>query len=355
MPAGGADSEWGNENVALEPTAAATIPRSEAKPPPAAPPSGATLSPAELRATVEALRHNLNGVILDKERVVDLVLVALLSGSNILLEDVPGVGKTTLAKALARSLRANFHRIQFTPDLLPADILGGSVYNPQTGEFHFRPGPIFANIILADEINRASPRTQSALLEAMTEGHATVEGAERPLPQPFMVIATQNPIEFHGTFPLPEAQLDRFMLRVELGYPETDKEVQMLYAQQSVHPIEQLKAVTDCKTLLAVQAQVRSVVVEETVAHYLVAITRATRSEARLRLGASPRASLMLFRAAQALAYLHNRAYVIPDDAREVAPFVLGHRVVVDTKARYAGANTAQVVQEVVASVPVPV
>ena len=324
----------------------------------AAPVAAPTAAAGELEAlydTVQRLRDNLATVILDQEPGIEKILVALIHGSNILLEDVPGVGKTTLAKALAKSLHASFHRIQFTPDLLPADILGGSVYNPRTGEFLFRPGPIFANIVLADEINRASPRTQSALLEAMSEVHATVEGEERPLPSPFMVIATQNPVEFHGTFPLPEAQLDRFMLRLRLGYPDSAKEVQMLYDQQETHPLERIIPVADCQTLIKIQERARAVVVEESVAAYIVSLMRATREEPRLRLGASPRASLMLFGAAQALAFVRQRNYVIPDDVREMAPSVLGHRIVIDSKARYAGEEPDRIVTEILEGIPVPV
>jgi MoxR-like ATPase len=310
---------------------------------------------AKMQETARRIQAGLSTVILDKERAIEYLVVALCCGSNVLLEDVPGVGKTTLAKALAKLLHANFHRIQFTPDLLPADILGGSSYNPQTGEFYFRPGPIFANIILADEINRASPRTQSALLEAMTEGHATIEGAQRPLPKPFVVIATQNPVEFHGTFPLPEAQLDRFMLRIEIGYPDESKELQMLYQQKSDNPLDLLEPVTDCPSLLDLQEAVRQVSVEESVAKYMVALVRATRHDARLRLGASPRAALMLFRATQALAFLRSRDYVIPDDVREMAVPVLAHRLMMDTKAKYSGSTEGQIVKDLMEALPVPV
>ena len=318
-------------------------------------PAPPAIDPTAARQTLQALRDNLCGVILGKAEVIEQVLVALCSGGNILLEDVPGVGKTTLAKALARSLRAEYRRIQFTPDLLPADILGGSVFKPQTGEFSFRPGPVFTNILLADEINRASPRTQSALLEAMTEGQATVEGVSRPLPRPFLVIATQNPIEYHGTYPLPEAQLDRFLIRLEIGYPSEAEELKILYAQQEAEPLEQLQPVADAGALLAIQQQVRRVTVEESVATYLVAVVRAARQDERLRLGPSPRAALMLFRAAQARAFLDLRTFVIPDDLKQLAVPVLAHRVILDAKARYGGAAKANVIREILDAVPVPV
>jgi MoxR-like ATPase len=275
--------------------------------------------------------------------------------AHVLLEDVPGVGKTTLAKTLAQSLEATYHRIQFTPDLLPADILGGSIYNPQSGEFTFRQGPIFANILLADEINRASPRTQSALLEAMTEGQATIEGVQRELPAPFMVVATQNPIEFQGTYPLPEAQLDRFMFRLDLGYPDKATEVAILFAQRHEHPLLSLEPVTNCQTLMRMQAAVRDVGVEQSVAEYIVSIVHATRADSRVRLGASPRASLMLFRAGQAMAWLAGRDFVTPDDIKPLTVPVLSHRIIMDTRARYSGLDRAAVVREVVGAVPVPV
>jgi MoxR-like ATPase len=307
------------------------------------------------RPLLEQLAANLAAVILGKAEVIEQVLVALACGGNILLEDVPGIGKTTLAKALAKSLQAQFHRIQFTPDMLPADILGGSIYNPQTSEFIFRPGPVFCNVLLADEINRASPRTQSALLEAMSEAQATVEGLRHPLPQPFIVIATQNPIEFHGTYPLPEAQLDRFMVRLELGYPAEASELDMLYAQQRVHPLESLNPVADCAGWLALQQAVRAVGVERSVGRYVIDLVRATRTDSRLQLGASPRAATMLFHASQGLAYVRGRHHVLPDDVREMAPNVLAHRLVIDTKAQYSGLAKSQLVREIIDTVPIPV
>jgi MoxR-like ATPase len=317
--------------------------------------STAANSADELQTAIRDLRENLERVILGKSDAIDQVLAALFSGGNVLLDDVPGVGKTTLAKALAASLNVVFHRIQFTPDLLPADILGGSIFNPQTGEFSFRPGPIFCNVLLADEINRASPRTQSALLEAMTEGQATVEGVPHEVASPFMVIATQNPVEFHGTYPLPEAQLDRFLLRLEIGYPDADVELAMLYAQRGGHPLEDLKAVMDREMVLRIQQAVREVGVEKSVAEYMATLVRATREDSRLRLGASPRATLMLFRASQAMAWLAGRNFVTPDDVIALAVPVLAHRVALASKARYVGQEKIEVIEDVIGSVKVPV
>ncbi len=309
----------------------------------------------ELKTIADELRTNLAKVIIGKDAVIEQVLVGLFCAGNILLEDVPGVGKTTLAKALAKSLDVRYSRIQFTPDLLPADILGGSIFNPQSGQFIFREGPIFANIILADEINRASPRTQSALLEAMTEKQATVEGERREIPQPFLVIATQNPVEFHGTYPLPEAQLDRFMIRLDIGYPDKDQEIEILFSQRGSHPLDSLGAIANHEALFAIQREVVATTVETSVADYIVRVVQATRNNDRLRLGASPRASLMLFHACQALAFLRGRAFVIPDDVKELASPVLCHRIVIDAKAKYSGAGKKQVVHELLSDIEVPI
>ncbi|QDT16166.1 AAA family ATPase [Alienimonas californiensis] len=306
------------------------------------------------RPQIERLRANLAGVILGKPEAIDLLLTALLAGGSVLMEDVPGVGKTTLAKALAKSLSLDFHRVQFTPDLLPADILGGNVFNPADGSLTFRPGPIFCNVLLADEINRASPRTQSALLEAMAEGQATVEGKGRPLPAPFFVLATQNPADFHGTFPLPEAQLDRFLVRLTLDYPAADAEIDMLFDQARVHPLETVEPVLNGEDLLRMQAAVRAVAVERPVAAYVVEVCRRTRQEKRLDLGASPRGSLMLFRAAQAAAYLAGRDFVRPDDVQRVATAVLAHRCMLSGEAKFSGTKKADVLREAIAAVPVP-
>ena len=307
-----------------------------------------------LHDVAKALRDNLAAVILGKEEAISQVMIALFSGGNILLEDVPGVGKTTLAKALARSLDAEYNRIQFTPDLLPADILGSSIFNPQTGQFTFRKGPVFTNILLADEINRASPRTQSALLEAMTEQQATIEGVRHPLDAPFVVVATQNPIEYHGTYPLPEAQLDRFAMRLDLGYPNAKNELEMLYAQRQAQPLENIQPIADCSALLEIQRTVREIGVERSVGQYIVDLATATRNDPRIRLGASPRASLMYFRAAQARAFMQQREYVVPDDVKSLAVAILSHRIVLVSKARYKGQERAAIVNDIVSSVSVP-
>ena len=303
---------------------------------------------------VAALQANLAEAIRGKPDALDLLVVALAAGGSVLMEDVPGVGKTTLAKALARSLDATFRRVQFTPDLLPADILGSFIYNPVDGEFRFRQGPIFCNVLLADEINRASPRTQSALLEAMSERQVTVEGTRHVLDEPFLVLATQNPVEYHGTYPLPEAQLDRFLMQLDLGYPDEAAEREMLYAHRDGELFEALEPVMSRAGLLALQAAVRRVQVEESVGAYIVRLVRATRQDARLALGVSPRASLMLFRAAQAAAYCAGRDYVLPDDVQRLAVPVLAHRLVMTPKARYGGATKGQIVREVVGDTRVP-
>jgi MoxR-like ATPase len=300
------------------------------------------------------LQRNLCRVIHGKDGVIDHLIVALLANGHVLLEDVPGVGKTTLAKGLARSLRAEFRRIQFTPDLLPTDIVGGMIYSPKTGEFSFRPGPVFCNVLLGDEINRASPRTQSALLEAMAERQVTIEGQRHELQRPFMVLATQNPVEYHGTYPLPEAQLDRFAMRLEMGYPSADHEIMVIIDQKSSHPLEHLEPVAEAADVIAVQDAVRAVHVETTLVRYLTDLVRATREDTRLRLGASPRAALILFRTCQALALLRGRDYVTPDDVRELAVPVLAHRLVVDTKASYSGTRKQGVVTEILERVPLP-
>jgi len=305
-------------------------------------------------ARLSCLEAQLGRVILGKPEAIEHVLVALVAGHHLLMEDVPGVGKTTLAKALARCFSGEFRRVQFTPDLLPADILGSSVYSPRDGSFTFKEGPVFANVLLADEINRASPRTQSALLEAMSEGQVSSEGVTRILPTPFLVLATQNPVEFHGTYPLPEAQLDRFGLRIGIGYPAAELEADVLFSQAERHPLESVTPVLSAADVVSLQAEARHVRVERTLGRYMVALAEATRRHASVRLGCSPRGTLMLFRAAQARALFEGRAFVVPEDVKTQAVPVLAHRLGLETKARYTGVSKEDIVREVLETVPVP-
>jgi MoxR-like ATPase len=300
------------------------------------------------------VRSALGAVIRGKSEVIDLLLVGVLGGGHVLVEDVPGVGKTTLAKALARAFRVTFTRVQFTPDVLPSDILGSQVLSPREGTFTFHPGPIFTNVLLADEINRASPRTQSALLEAMNESQATVDGVTHPLPPPFFVIATQNPVDYQGTYPLPEAQLDRFLLRIAVGYPKVDDELAMLFARQLSDPLEKVEPVADASDLLDMQAKVRDVQVKEQVARYLLRVIAATRAHRDLELGVSPRGALAYFRASQARALLQGRAYVTPDDVQALAAPVLAHRILLTTQARYGGSTREAIVEGIVKQIDVP-
>jgi len=316
--------------------------------------SATELAQSGLCAKLQRLRGALAQVILGKEEVIDFLAIALVAGGSVLLEDVPGVGKTTLAKALAASVELTFQRVQCTPDLLPADIFGFSVLNPQDNSFKFCPGPIFCNVLLVDEINRASPRTQSALLEAMAEGQVTVEGLHHPLKPPFIVLATQNPAGSRGTFPLPESQLDRFLFQLSVGYPDADSELEMLYDHQVVSPIEQFAATLSQDELLLCQEQVRNVYMERTLGEYLIEIVRRTRDDARLRVGCSPRGALMLFRAAQAAAYVEGRAFVLPDDVQRVAPWVLHHRVVPARSVDQSSAAQTAIIRDLLAKISVP-
>jgi MoxR-like ATPase len=301
------------------------------------------------------LRDNIQRVIVGHADVIDLALIAILCEGHLLLEDAPGTGKTTLAKTIAVSLGLNFRRVQFTPDLLPSDLTGIYYFNQKAGEFEYRPGPVMAQILLADEINRATPRTQSALLEAMQERQVTVDVATHPLPRPFLVIATQNPIELEGTFPLPEAQLDRFLMKAALGYPDEAGENAMLARFERDDPLETLEAVVSAEDVASMQAEARTVRVEESVRRYVVNVCRATRLHEDILLGASPRATLALFRAAQARAAIDGRSFVIPDDVKRMAPHVLGHRLVVHPHTRLRGRRPEEVTAEIVAAVPVPV
>ena len=300
------------------------------------------------------IAENVRRVIVGKDRAVEHALVALMCQGHVLIEDVPGVGKTMLARSLARSAGTAFSRIQFTPDLLPSDVTGVSVFNQKTAEFEFKPGPIISQIVLADEINRATPKTQSALLEAMEERQVTVEGETRPLPRPFTVIATQNPIEYEGTFPLPEAQLDRFLLRISLGYPSAAEEARIVGDQRAAHPIDSLGAVAGPADVVAMQDAARGVFVDDLVREYVVSIVGATRDDADVGLGSSPRGSISLFRAGQALALLRGRDFVLPDDVKELAGPVLGHRMIVSAAARMRGTGGTDVVARIVGSLAVP-
>ena len=309
---------------------------------------------SDFAKVAEAIINNVEKVVIGKRPAIKLFLAGLLTDGHILIEDVPGVAKTMMARALAKSLGCSFNRIQCTPDLLPTDVTGVSIFNQKTREFEFRPGPIFSQIVLADEINRATPRTQSALLEAMAEGFVTVDGVTHLLKKPFMVIATQNPIEHEGTFPLPEAQLDRFLLKMSVGYPAPESEYKMLEAQRVKHPIEEIERVIDAEVFRKMQDMVKNVFVHEKVRRYLIELVNATRRDIHLALGGSPRASLSLFRTSQALAVLSGRTYVIPDDIKELAHSVLDHRVILKPESKLRRMNAHKVVDEMLKEVKVP-
>ena len=306
----------------------------------------------ELQEFVDKIIDNVEQVIVGKHEAIELLLIALLCEGHVLIEDVPGVGKTMLARAIATSLGGDFRRLQCTPDLLPNDVTGVSVFNQQSGQFDFRPGPIFVNIMLVDEINRATPRTQSALLEAMQEQQVTVDGITRPLPRPFLVLATQNPIEYEGTFPLPEAQLDRFLMRLSVGYPSNTDEKQILVNLRREHPITQIKPVVDSRQLLDYQRQVWDIHVDETLQDYIVRLVTATRNHTDLVLGASPRASLALYKTSQALAALRGRDHALPDDIQYLVPVTLSHRLILKPEAELRGRTGRAVLDEVLKTVP---
>ncbi len=298
--------------------------------------------------------HNVEQVIMGKHDVVELTLLALLCQGHILIEDVPGTGKTILARAVARSIGCTFRRIQFTPDMLPSDVTGVSVFNQKTSEFEFRPGPVFAQIVLSDEINRATPKTQSALLEAMDERQVTVDGTTYPMDLPFLVLATQNPIEYEGTFPLPEAQLDRFMLRINMGYPDKQSEIAILGAQQYAHPITALEQVISQEELLRAQEAVKQVYADDSIKEYIVNLTTATRNHPDVYLGVSPRGSLALYRTSQALAALRQRDYIIPDDVKYLSQPTMAHRLIISPAARIKNVDPKEVIEEILSSVQVP-
>src|SRR5436305_844426 len=308
----------------------------------------------DLSTAVQRVIANVERVIVGKAEAVAFSLIAVICRGHVLFEDVPGVGKTVLTKSIARSIGCTFKRIQFTPDLLPSDVTGVSIYNQKTGNFEFRAGPIMAQIVLADEINRATPKTQSALLEAMEEAQITIDGVTYRLPEPFMVMATQNPIEYEGTFPLPEAQLDRFMMSIKLGYPKAADEVNILDSHQHHHPLEDLVQIMTADELILIQRQVRSVHVDPSIREYIVAIAQATRNHPNIYLGVSPRGSLAMFRASQALAAMRSRGYVIPDDVKLLTKPTLAHRIIVTPAARVRSITSASLLDEILQTVPVP-
>ncbi|HLR52346.1 MAG TPA: MoxR family ATPase [Candidatus Avamphibacillus sp.] len=299
--------------------------------------------------------ENINKVMIGKEDVAVLSLAALLAEGHVLLEDVPGVGKTMLVRTLAKSLDCDFRRIQFTPDLLPSDVTGVSIYNPKTLEFEFRGGPILGNIVLADEINRTSPKTQSSLLQGMEEKSVTVDGNTVQLKQPFFVMATQNPIEYEGTYPLPEAQLDRFLIKLKMGYPSKEEELNMLERTSKGHPIDTIEAVMTKENLITIQEEVKDVYMDQTIYEYIIRLVRATREHEDIFLGVSPRGSIALMKIAKAYAYIHGRDYVIPDDVKYMSPYVLGHRIILKAEAQYAGKTNETVIHSIVEQAYIPI
>ncbi|MBU5341440.1 AAA family ATPase [Caldifermentibacillus hisashii] len=308
-----------------------------------------------LHPKVEVILNNMERVIVGKREEIILCLTALLADGHVLLEDVPGVGKTMLVKSLAKSVSSTFKRIQFTPDLLPSDVLGVSIYNPKALEFEFRPGPIMGNIILADEINRTSPKTQSALLEGMEEKSVTIDGHTFPLPRPFLVMATQNPIEYEGTYPLPEAQLDRFLLKIHMGYPSFAEEMEVLSRVQEELPIQELTPVITLDELLSMQKEVKGVFVDDTIKQYIISIVTRTRNHPQIYLGVSPRGSIALMQASKSYAYIQGRDFVLPDDIQFLVPFVFSHRMILQSQARYDGVNAEEVISSILSDTKVPI
>ena len=314
------------------------------------------MTPNEIKDKVLKLKNNIEKVIFGKPEEIKILIVSLFAQGHLLIEDVPGVGKTTLARALAKSIQSSFQRIQFTPDLLPSDILGVSIYDAKSSEFTFKQGPIFANIVLADEINRTTPRTQSSLLEAMNDFQVSVDGATHKLPKPFMVIATQNPVEYAGTYPLPESQLDRFLLRLSIGYPSKKEEKRILFEQKLVHPIDTLNYVMTASDVASRQHQVKEVKVDDSIAEYILAIAERSRENSKLIAGISPRGSLMLFRAAQSYALVEGRDFVVPDDIKVLAVPVLAHRIIEkSTYEKQQVESGKQIIEEILEEIPVPV
>ena len=306
-------------------------------------------------SVADRLIENIQKVFIGKREVIELLLTCILCEGHVLLEDVPGTGKTTLARALAASLGCSFRRIQFTPDLLPSDVTGLNWFNQKKQEFEFRAGPIFSQILLADEINRATPRTQSALLEAMQERQMTIDGVSHPLERPFMVLATQNPVELEGTFPLPEAQVDRFLMRIAVGYPDLQMEGEMLERFRNSDPLAELKPVVNAAEIIAIQNERKEIKVETSLRDYMVRISDASRENKEVQLGASPRATLALYQTSQAWAAIHKRDYVLPDDVKAMAPYVFAHRLIIAPQAQLRGRNAQELIQDIVTSVPVPV
>ncbi|MGP4067004.1 AAA family ATPase [Halobacillus sp. B29] len=304
---------------------------------------------------ISDVMKNINKVMIGKEEAALLSIVALLAKGHVLLEDVPGVGKTMLVKTLAKSLDCEFKRIQFTPDLLPSDVTGVSIYNPKEMEFEFKPGPILGNVVLADEINRTSPKTQSALLEGMEETSITVDGNAVPLKDPFFVMATQNPIEYEGTYPLPEAQLDRFLLKMKMGYPTASQEMEMLSRTSGGHPINEISSVITRDELVSLQKEVEEVYVDRTVNRYIIDLVTGTRNHEGVYLGVSPRGSISLMKAAKAYAFVHDRDYVVPDDVQYLAPYVLSHRMILTSEANFEGATPESIIEELLSATSIPV